>query len=192
MKTLVDVATIQIGYQSRQGIPEDPSGEYSLIRAQDFDERGNLVLSPMRFLPIESPDKYLLLQHDILLLARGRNHFAHLIEDQPDNSVAANTFYVLRIANQEKVAAGYLAWWLNQSTAQTYFTKYQGLSTAPFISLSALSRCPIFVPEVGLQKKIAELSALAKREEYLASKLADQRNVLIREICRRAVLAHSN
>ena len=184
--------TIHVGYQSRQGIPEDPGGQYSLLRAQDFDDNGNLVRSPMRFTPIERPEKYLLSNEDILLLARGRVHFAFLVDAVISNLVGSNTFYVLRVTDKKLVTSGYLAWWLNQKSAQAYFSQQQGMSTAPFISVAALSKCPVLVPPIVTQQRINDLAKLTRREKNLNSKLTEQKEILIQETCRRAVMAQSN
>ena len=181
------IANIQVGYQSRGRIEEDLDGHYAIIRSQDFDGAGNLILSEaMRFSPKIDPQKYLVNAGDILVQARGQNHFACLLENETNNTVASNSFYIVRIKEHNKVIPAYLAWWLNRTTVQAYFQQVQGVSTIPFISKADFQNTRIRIPPMETQKNINQLMQLWQREQKLNQQLMKIKEMMVQEVCRKA------
>ncbi len=184
---LEKIANIQVGYQSRGRIEEDLDGNYAIIRSKDFDGAGNLILiEAMRFSPKIDPQKYLVDAGDILVQARGQNHFAFLIEGEINNTVASNSFYIVRLKEHNKVISAYLAWWLNRTTVQAYFQQVRGVSTIPFISKADLQNTRIRVPPMKTQKNISQLMQLWQREQKLNQQLMKKKELLVQEVCRKA------
>lgn len=188
---LRDLADIRVGYQARAGVQGDPAGLFELVRAQDFDHAGNLVGPKLRFDPLNRPDKYLIFEGDILLLARGKAHPAYLTEAMSTTDIASSTFYIIRPIKSKNLTSAYLAWWLNQAVAQSYFKEHRGTSTLQFISKAAVELCPVTIPSEDTQLKIASLISLAKREQNLMAGLAKHKATLIQETCRMAVMGKS-
>ena len=186
---LEKIANIQVGYQSRGRIEEDLDGNYTIIRSQDFDGAGNLILSEgMRFSPKIDPQKYLVDAGDILVQARGQNHFAFLIEGEINNTVASNSFYIVRIKEHNKVIPVYLAWWLNLTTVQAYFQQVRGVSTIPFISKADLQNTGIYIPPLETQKNISQLMQIWQREQKLNQQLIEKKEMIVQEICLKACI----
>ncbi len=184
---LEKIANIQVGYQSRGRIEEDLDGNYAIIRSQDFDGAGILLLGEaMRFSPKIDPQKYLVDAGDILIQARGQNHFAYLLENETNNTVASNSFYIVRIKEHNKVIPAYLAWWLNLTTVQAYFQQVRGVSTIPFISKADLQNTRIHVPPMETQKNINQLMQLWQREQKLNRQLKEKKEMIVQEVCRKA------
>jgi restriction endonuclease S subunit len=186
---LEKIANIQVGYQSRGRIEEDLDGYYAIIRSQDFDDSGNLILSEaMRFSPKIDPQKYLIDAGDILVQARGQNHFAFLIEGEINNTVASNSFYIVRLKEHDKVLPAYLTWWLNRTTVQAYFQQVRGVSTIPFISKPDLQNTRIRIPPMETQKNISQLMQLWQREQKLNRQLLEKKEMIVQEVCRKACI----
>jgi len=184
---LEKIANIQVGYQARGRIEEDLDGNYAIIRSQDFDGAGNLRLSEaMRFTPKIDPQKYLVDAGDILVQARGQNHFAFLMEDEINNTVASNSFYIVRLKEHNKVIPAYLVWWLNRTTVQAYFQQVRGVSTIPFISKADFINTSIRIPPMETQKNISQLMQLWQREQKLNQQLIEKKEMLVKEVCREA------
>lgn len=187
---LSDIAKIQVGYQARGRIEENLDGNYTIVRSQDFNDDGWLMLDQaMRFYPppIIDPVNYLILAGDILVRARGQSHFAYFVEEVPENTVAANTFYIVRIKDGATVFPDYLAWWINQPKVQTYFEQEQGVSTIPFISKHVLSKASVIIPPLQIQEKISDLNALWQQEQKLLQRLTQTKDSLIQAVARKAV-----
>ena len=189
---LSDIATIQVGYQARGRIEENLDADFTILRSQDFDENGKLLLdSAMQFSPspMIDPENYLVDVGDILVQARGQNHLAYIINKPLEKTVASNTFYIVRIQGRERVLSSYLTWWINQTKVQAYFKQERGVSTIPFISKSVLSQAPILVPPLEIQKKICDLIDLWRREQLLSQQLLEKKDVLIQAICRKLAIS---
>jgi hypothetical protein len=187
--TLLEIADIQVGYQARGRIEENLVGDFTIIRPQDFDSAGNLLLDQaMRFSPSSKidPQKYLITVDDILVQARGQSHMAYLTQESLVNSVAANSFYIIRIIEREKIIPAYLTWWINQPKVQTYFKKERGISTVPFISKSVLSFAPVLIPPLKIQEKIIELIQLWQQEQGLHQHLIQKKDTLIQAVAQNA------
>lgn len=186
---LLEIADIQVGYQTRGRIEENLSGDFTIIRPQDFDSAGNLLLDQvMRFSPSSKIDtqNYLIPIVDILVQARGQSHKAYLIQEPLVNSVAANSFYIIRINKQGKILPEYLAWWINQPLVQAYFKKVRGISTVPFISKTVLAEASILVPPLKTQEQIIDLIQLWQQEQGLQQQLIQKKDSLIQAVARNA------
>jgi restriction endonuclease S subunit len=185
--SLGDISEIQVGYQSREGIRTDPKGSHWLIQARDVDKQHQVQWSNLtRFTPSGSTSKYELIQGDVLFLARGKENYSCLIEHETKDTLAANSFYILRV-NQEIVFTSYMAWWLNQTSAQDFIRLYRSGISLPFISISVLSKLEVSIPTFEIQKKIIELEKLRKRETYLTASLLEKKSALIEAISLNAI-----
>jgi len=187
--TLREIADIRVGYQTRGRIEENIHGDLTIIRPKDFDSAGNLLLDQtIRFSSSSKidPQNYLITVEDILVQARGQSHMAYLTQESLVNSVAANSFYIIRIIEREKIIPAYLAWWINQPKVQTYFKKERGISTVPFISKSVLSFAPVLIPPLRIQEKIIELIQLWRQEQGLHQQFIQKKDNLIQAVARNA------
>ena len=184
---LKTIAHIQVGYQAKARIRESAQGTHRLIQSKDFDsfhrlQPGNLTA----FFPERKPEIYAVHKGDILFQARGVAHFASCIEDDLKDTLAAGSFYILRLRH-ENLIPQYLAWWLNQSEAQAYFQSQARGSGISFISKSALSRLQVRIPLLSVQKKVIRMVNLAVREQCLLDRLSKLRSRLVKAACMKAV-----
>lgn len=186
---LSEIAIISVGYQARGRVEQFSAGDYSIIRPQDFDNNGNLNLNAIvPFLPSSKidPSKSLVTINDVLVQARGVNHNAYIIRQELENTVASNSFYIVRLKKNAKILPGFLSWWLNQSVAQAFFEQESGVSTIPFISKSTLANTFIQVPPMEIQDRISNLVELRQKEQELSEKLSDLKNLFIDTVCLKA------
>ena len=183
------LADVQVGYQSRSRIEESPNGSFRIIRPQDLDDKSMMSDVSVRFFPEETidPSKYLVKKDDILIQARGNNHFAILIIQDYIQTVASNSFYIIKNINRKKILPGYLSWWLNQPEAQNYFLTEQGLSTIPFISIRTLQNTIIRVPSLETQEKICNLIDLWNHEQVLSEQILSKKEILIQTLANKTV-----
>jgi len=186
---LIEIADIRVGYQSRARIDEKPEGILTIIRPADFDNAGDIIFRALKhFSPSPNIDirKNFIKMGDVLFQARGHNHQAYLIEEDLEKTVAANTFYIIRIKNNVKILPEYLTWWINQPKLQIYFIKGQSVSTIPFISKTVLAHAPVLIPPLKVQEKIIAVIRLWQHEKGLLQQLTNKKEILIQAAARNA------
>lgn len=184
LKTVVDM---QVGYQARSRILESMHGTHCLIQSKDFDSHHNLQSDHLAvFIPERKPEIYAVRKGDILFQARGVTHFACFVENDLKDTLAAGSFYILRMQSEDLLPQ-YLAWWLNQSKAQAWFQSQAGGTGISFISKSTLSRLQVRIPPLSIQKKVLKIIILARRDQFLLDRLAQTRSRLVKAACIKAV-----
>lgn len=186
---LIEIADIRVGHQSRARIDEKPEGNLTIIRPADFDNAGGIIFHALKhFSPSSNIDiqKDFIKMGDVLFQARGHNHQAYLIEEDLEKTVAANTFYIIRIMNNAKIIPYYLTWWINQPKLQVYFKKGQSVSTIPFISKTVLAHAPVLIPPLKVQEKIIAVIRLWQHEKGLLQQLTNKKEILIQAAARNA------
>ena len=180
---LKEVAQIQVGYQAKARIKEVVQGTHHLIQSKDFDSFRRLRFENLTtFLPERKPEIYSVRKGDVLFQARGAMHFAYCIEDNLKDALAAGSFYILR-TKKENLLPQYLAWWLNQPKAQTFFQSQARGARMSFISKSTLSRLQVQIPPLSVQKKVVKVVTLAKHEQFLLDRLSKLRSRLVKAVC---------
>jgi len=187
---LTNISEIRLGYQTRGRLNENIDGDFAIIRPQDFTDSSRINPDQlMRFFPSKRIDNenYLINPGDILLQGRGQNNRAFLITEKIENTVASNSFYVIRINEKTKILPVFLTWWINQSVVQKYFEKKKVLSTIPFITKSDLAEAPVVIPSLDIQEKIGKLMALWQKEKELSQQLNEFRESLIQTVALQAV-----
>ena len=183
-KKISEIADIQLGYQFRQKIEPTDDGTHRVIQIRDFDENRVLLRENLSCVRIDTPaDKYLLRKGDVLFLSRGHRNWAVAIIDDLEATVAVSHFFVVR-PKQDNVLSEYLAWYLNQATAQEYLHSIARRGThMPLIPLSAFVGLKVDLPDIETQKKIVELSRLMEKEKQMLSALQVKRSLLINAVC---------
>jgi hypothetical protein len=157
-----------------------------LIQSKDFDSLHHLRSeNPIAFSPERKPEIYSVHNGDVLFQARGVSHFAYCIEDDLKDTLAAGSFYIIRIKNKGLLPQ-YLAWWLNQTPVQVYFRSQASGTAMSFISKITLSRLEIKIPPLSVQKKVVKTVTLAEHERFLLDKLSEYRSRLIKAVCIKA------
>ncbi len=184
---LNSVASIQVGYQAKTRITDSVGGGHRLIQSKDFDSFHRLRSENLTtFSPERKSEIYTVRKGDVLFQARGVVHFAYCVENDLKDTLAASSFYILRL-RCENLLPQYLAWWLNQSKAQAYFQSQAGGTGISFVSKSTLSCLHVQIPPLSIQKKVLKIITLAKYEQFLLEKLASARSRLVKMVCLKAI-----
>lgn len=163
-KLLWEIADIQMGYQTRRRITVAEGSRVSIIMGKDIEPDCEIPFAKLdRIVPEGDISRYLLQIGDILFMAKGSYNYAVCINSNLQNTVASGSFYILRIKGNATIKPCYLAWWLNQATAQEYFRQTQSSgATISFISAEALRRTPVNIPSLKTQQNIIRLNELHK------------------------------
>ena len=176
---LENLAEIQPGYQARGKIVESPAGSYRLLQAKDVVEGSLRWETTISFNPELNPKRYRIENNDILFIARGYENRAYLAIDPLDNVLASNTFYIIR---PKEIQSGFLAWWLNQEPAQSYFAQFQVKMGYAYMSKKNLAKLEVPVPSLEIQAKISQTLKLWDHEQQLISKITALKKSVINSI----------
>ncbi len=204
---LRDIAEIQSGYQHRDKahpISMDSTGTHRIIQIKDLDpeeqfkdeviEHGGIVPYVWagdlnRVTPSGDARRYLVSRGDVLFLSRGQRPCAVPILASLKDTVASYYFYILR-PDAARVSSEYLAWFINQSTAQAFLERLQRGSHIQIIPKSAFEELEVIVPPLVTQCAIAKLERLRQKEEHIMSRLVQARRRLVNGLALRAAQEH--
>ena len=187
-KKITEIADIQIGYQFRKKIEPADDGTNRVIQIRDFDENHILNKEGLFRVRIDKPiEQYLICKGDVLFLSRGHRNWATPIIDELQDTVAVGHFFVIKMRN-EIMLPEYLAWYINQSSAQEYLHNIARRGThMPLVTLFAFKGLTVEVPDMATQHRIVELSRLMEREKKLLVELHGKRLLLINTISLKAI-----
>lgn len=138
------------------------------------------------FNPERSADLYRVSSGDILIVARGQDHLAHLVHFDPVNTLASSVFHIIR-PNRDAVLPGYLAWWLNQPDVQAEIKAGSRGTGIGYVSRQHMEQIPVILPPRDMQQRIAHTMTLWRRRHALQSQLDHKRQLMIQALCRQAV-----
>jgi restriction endonuclease S subunit len=155
-KPLHQIAQIPTGIYQKEG----SGGEIYYLQAKHFDENGTFRQETPLTKSLELDkrlEKHLLIEGDILLVAKGIANRACLYKEQIGQAVASSTFFVIRLQEQS-LMPDYLLWLLN---TQRYQKLLQGLSKGTQVqslSKKALSSVQIPIPSMEEQQEIIKVA----------------------------------
>jgi hypothetical protein len=184
---LQDLARVQAGYLCRTAVSTDPEGTHLLLQARDVSRVHGLRLEgAVRFKPERNADLYRVSRGDILLVARGQDHRACLIDADIPDVLASSVFYIIR-PREDAVLPGYLAWWLNQPDTQALLDSASSGTGIGFIARPLLEQLAVVVPPFNVQRRIVKITSLRQQQQVIQDRIDQKHEQLIRAVCRQAI-----
>lgn len=183
---LNEVARVQAGYLSRSRVRGSAQGTHRLLQARDVSADGVCVDTAVRFHPERNAELYRVSAGDILVVARGQDHRANLIDADFDDVLASSVFHIIR-PRADHVQPGYLAWWLNQPDVQAEINAGSRGTGIGYISRQVMEQVPVDLPPLDVQERIAAVMRLSRRRSALQAQLDTKRQQMIHAICGQAV-----
>lgn len=181
-KRIGDLANIQAGYQFRERVEPDPSGNVGVLQIKDIPDRRRLTPETIDRIVFDKPySTYLVTRGDVLFLSRGHKQFAVAIEHDLRDTIASGYFYILRIG-PARIRPAYLAWYFNQQTMQDQFKQLAKGTHMPFVSQAEFRELEIPIPPRAVQDQIVALAALADREQAILTELAAKRAQIVQTL----------
>jgi hypothetical protein len=182
MVRLGDLANIGAGSSIRGKMPIDPDGDTYVIQQRDISVQGIATGSVESILypkGVRDP----LLDGDVLLRSKGSPTVAAEFKERGGTTfalpvIAAPSVLILRL-RQDAIMPGYLVWLLNSRWGQKILADRRTGKTIPVISRMALEDIAVPVPPIDEQRRICELSGLARRHEQLASQYREKIDTLL-------------
>jgi hypothetical protein len=182
-RRMEDLAEVQIGYQFRGKVKEDPQGSHAVVQIKNIANWERIAWDELaRINPIGDFERYLVTRGDVLFLARGKRQLAFYVDCDPVETLVASYFYLLR-ADVEVIVPAYLAWYLNQRPAQRFFYNRARGSRILMMAKGEFLDLPVTLPSLEDQRRIVTLEGLARREVSLHQELIRRRRQLVTERC---------
>jgi restriction endonuclease S subunit len=158
--------------RGRDATRPDTNGSCKLLRIGDISPDGELS---SRDLPRIEPNEELkkdqyLLPGDVLFPNRGTRTTALTFDLDEPNVIAGAQFFVLRV-DPCRVVPEYLAWFLRSEAAASHFNSRRKGTLVQVLQRKDLEDLPFAIPPLGDQKRIVELSELARHERQLSEQL---------------------
>jgi restriction endonuclease S subunit len=111
--------------------------------------------------------------------------------DQPnEKTVCTPHFFQIRIQSSTALLPTFLAWQINQTPAQGYFSRLAQGSVLRNIKKSELATLPVVIPPLETQQKIIAVDQLTKKETQLLAALVDNRRQMMNTIARQTLSTH--
>ncbi len=173
--SLHEFAHIAAGYPLRSSVDALPDGDVAVIQMANVDPESGVDWHRARriTLPSAREDNFLQ-QGDVIFTTRGTRNFALLISDATTQAVCSPHFFVIRVTDP-RVAPAFLAWQLNQSSAQAYFQRSATGTDILNIRREVLERMKIAVPSLAVQQAICGLDQAVRLERKVHAALIQNR-----------------
>lgn len=188
MRSIKDIADVQLGYQVRAGLIFEPEGAYQVIQAKDIDEENDHALKADNLQRINTGkplSSYLVDNGSLIFLSRGRRRSATVVRGLLPGSpptVALYYFYIIRLADSS-ILPDFLAWIINESEAREYLASVSRGTGIPYVAKEDFVKLEFKVPPLVVQEAIVHIHHLSLREGQLLRSLGEKRLELRRKAC---------
>ena len=182
-ESLGDVAAIAAGYPLRGAVDELAGGNVAIVQMRNVDADSGVNWHEVQriTLPSKRPPT-LLAVGDIIFTTRGTRNFALSLDTVEGAAVCSPHFFVIRVLDAKRIAPAFLAWQINQRTAQEYFQREATGSHILNIRREVIENLPLALPPLDLQRAIIALADTARAERAALAKLIENRNHQIEAI----------
>lgn len=162
---LQDLAIITAGHPLRGAVDDLPAGTVVLLQMRDVDdERGINWREAVRVDPPGKRAPNFLEPGDVLFTSRGTRNHAVAVMETPSPTICAPNLFVVRLRKPGTCLPAYLAWYINQRPAQSYFQRSATGTNILNIRREVFEQLMIPVPSMAQQKAIVGFADLARVE----------------------------
>jgi hypothetical protein len=170
------ICDVRSGYTARTGLRTAPEGGIRAIQLRDLHGEDDLDPASAPLYPLDPPlERYSAGAGDLLFRSRGNRNTAVVIALDSTEAVVAILPLVVVHPNRDVVDSQYLGWFINQPGTQRYFDKCARGTGLRMIPKACLDNLEVELPDLGTQRLIVEIDALARREHTLTHQLADKK-----------------
>lgn len=173
-KQLKDIANLKFGLY----VKPLEKGYAKYLQAKNFDDFGNFQDDIDAFVNIDNKNEsHLLEDGDVLFVGKGFRNFAWTYDKSIGPAIASSIFYVVRFKKKENNPY-YISTLFNTQKFQNQFQTMGAGSSIPSIRKGELECLTLEVPELDLQNKIAEISALHSEEIKISNQIIEHKKNL--------------
>ena len=183
MRTLGQVATVQMGFPFRSRVEPDPAGSVAVVQMKDVDEDNFLhAEGAVRVRLPEPKPHHLIKAGDLIFRSRGQTNSAALVATDIGTAVLAAPMLLIRPVT---VLPAYLLWYINLPATQAFLAAQSEGTSVRMISKAALEALELPVPDRRRQQLIIEMAELALSEQRLLLMIAEARRRLVDGLLKR-------
>ena len=187
---LSELSDIHSGYTARGRLEPQPDGGVPALQLRDVSARGEIPGTDVQRYDLgDLPDRYFVRGGEVVFRSRGEPNTAVAIPDDLPEPIAVIVPLVIIRPDRARILPDYLAWAINQPTAQSALGAGAQGTSLRMIPMATLERLDIPVPDFQAQRRIVALSALAMREMQLLQGLAARRTQYMSAILEQAARA---
>jgi restriction endonuclease S subunit len=148
------------------------------VQLKDVDSNGNLNLNELITIDTLPKGRFHFLQDgDVIFKAKSNRHVAAVFRSGMENIIITLHYFVLSLKDSI-VLPEYLAWYLNQRSAQKYFNSNAAGTRIPIINKQILSELNIPIVSLEKQQRVIDVYKLICKENELIEKIAEKRKKL--------------
>lgn len=184
---LQDFASVRSGLVlSRKQSKEPTEYRYPLINLRCIQQEGSIDLNELDIYEAKEPlkEEYLSKQGDIIVRLTAP-YTAVLIDDFTSGMVISSNFVVIRVEDEQLIPE-YLFWLLNTQKVKRIFYENTTSNMLGAVKAKFLMGFELTILPVEVQKKIAQLNLLAKKENQLLKELAAEKEKLYSSLLEQA------
>lgn len=187
---LADLSEIHSGYTARGRLDPVLEGGVPALQLRDVGASGAEPDSDLKRYDLGAlSERYFVSGGEVVFRSRGESNVAAAIRDPLPEPVAVIVPLVIIRPDRDRILPDYLAWAINQPDAQRRLGLEAQGTGLRMIPMPALENLEIAVPDLSTQKRVVELSVLARREGQLLRQLAARKDDLVNAILGEAVKA---
>jgi hypothetical protein len=166
---ITKIGTIRSGIYSRPLL----GGDVKYLQARHFNRHHRFDDTVKSSINSDGRlDRHLLRMGDILMAAKGHDHFAVMYTPDMGQAVASTVFMVIRPTSHD-VLPEYVAWFLNHPQVQNYLKLASKGSNLPSITIKDIEEIDVPIPSIETQRLVLQLDNLRKREIVIKRKLEE-------------------
>ena len=182
LKTLKDIARVQMGLTFRSRIEPEADGTVAVIQMRDLTEDNKLSHRNLITIKMDKlSDRHLVKRRDLIFRSRRQTTTAAIIDTKIGPAVVAAPLLRIRVTSKH-VLPEYLCWFINQSSAQAFLHSRATGTAMTVIGKAALDDLQVPLPDLATQKRIVALADLSNKEQKLMRELAEKKEKLVNGI----------
>lgn len=181
---LKQFAEIQTGYLFRTKVPEEPSGNVTVVQMKDCSAINGIDWeSCVKTQLAQVRDHEWLREGDILIPSRGNNYQAVYVDSNiaERKAVASPHFFVIRTISPQ-ILPKYLDWWVNLQANQKYLNQNVEGTMTKSLRRPVLQALPLKIPSLSKQEMIIAMAETVKQERLTALRLIENNEQLMNAI----------
>ena len=174
---LHDLATVSAGHPVRGAVDDLNGGDILMLQMRDVDaERGIDWNTAVTIDPPGKRSPDFLAAGDVIFTSRGVRNQAVAVAYLPGPAICAPNLFVIRLRAPNKCLPEYMAWFMNQRPAQSYFQRSATGTNILNIRREVVEQLLIPVPSLARQQAIIELDGATRFERELLRRLIRNRD----------------
>lgn len=177
---LNEAARVSSGYALRSSADALENGSVHFVQLRDVSLNDDVIWDDVVKVSLPSKkDPAWLSENDVIFSARGTRTLAYPLLHVPPQAVCGPQFFVLNIRTPECLLPEFLAWQINQKSAQDYLQRSATGSHILNIRRAVLEDLPIVMPPLHEQELIVAFWRSAKQERAALMRLIENRSIQI-------------